>query len=316
MRIRRVFAVGATIFFVAAGIASAQVTAEFSFGALSVWSDAGDAIAVACVGGATKVNGGDPEGEPAPCGTVESVDITGGPDANTVDLVGLTLSAFSALGDVAVAGDEGADTVNGSAFGDDIAGDAGDDTLRGNAGADSLSGGEDDDRVFGGAGDDTLTASFGNDSLDGQAGSDSYRLDLADLGANGRIADTGAEGTDSIDLLDCEGVTVEAGRISSENARVTVSGIESYPCGYTPPPAPPAAPPPPASARQPCVVPRLRGRTLRRAKVLVARAHCTVGRITRVRSRAKRGVVVGQRPAAGLRRARGAKIALRVSRGP
>jgi hypothetical protein len=87
-----------------------------------------------------------------------------------------------------------------------------------------------------------------------------------------RVADTGADGTDTIELPDCDGVTVQAGRIASEATVVTVSGVEAYPCGF--------------------------------------------GKVTRVRSRVKRGVVLRQSPVAGTRRARGAKVALRVSRGP
>jgi Ca2+-binding RTX toxin-like protein len=311
---RRVVALAATIFFLAVGAASAAVTAEFDFGTLSASSDDADAIAVTCAGGTAKVNGADPEGDPAPCGAVESVEITGGPGPNAIDLAAVTPTAFPGAEYVSVVADEGADTIVGSGLSDEIEGDADDDTLRGNAGNDWLNGGEGDDRVFGGAGNDGISAAFGNDLLDGQAGSDTYQLDLSDLGPGVRVTDTGAEGIDAIEVSDCEGVTVEAGRISFEDARVVVSGIESYPCGFTPPPAPPAPPPP--AARELCIVPRLRGRTLTRAKVLLARAHCSVGKVTRVRSRARRGVVLGQRPGAGLHRPRGAKVALRVSRGP
>ena len=309
--------VGAVVVFgLAAAAASAAVTAEYFDGSLSVGSDAADPISVTCGGGRAKVNGTDPEGDPAPCGQVESIEVAGGPGPNAIDLAGVTPAAFTSVEFVTVSGDEGNDTIAGSPLADELEGELDDDTLRGNAGNDELSGGGGDDRVFGGAGDDTLFAVVGNDALDGQAGSDTYRLDLFELGLGVRVADTGTEGTDTIDVGDCEGVTVDARQISREGARVEVSGIETYPCGYVPPPAPPAPPPPPASANAPCVVPRVRGRTLARAKVLIARAHCSLGKVTRVRSRSKRGVVLKQRPAAGLRRARGTKVALRVSRGP
>jgi hypothetical protein len=311
---RRVVAVAVTIFLLAAGVASAAVTVEFLFGTLTAESDGADPIVVGCSGGTAKVNGADPDGDPAPCSAVESVEITGGPGPNAIDLSAVTQTAFPGAEYVSITGDEGADTITGSALADEVEGEADGDTLRGNAGNDALSGGEGDDRVLGGAGDDTLSAKFGNDSLDGQVGSDRYQLDLSDLGPAVRVADTGTEGTDAIELSDCEGVTVETGRISFQDTRVAVSGIESYPCGYTPPPEPPAPPPP--AAKENCIVPRLRGRTLTKAKALLARAHCSVGKVTRVRSRVKRGVVIRQSPRAGLRRARGAKVALRVSRGP
>jgi hypothetical protein len=315
---RAVIAAAAAVFLLAASAASAAVTAEYFFGSLSASSDGSDSIAVTCAAGTAKVNGLDPEGGPAPCAEVEEVEVRGGPGPNAIDLTGITAALFPAVELVASAGDDDADSFAGSALADELEGDLGDDTLRGNAGNDALSGGEGSDRVFGGAGDDSILATFGNDTLDGQAGSDTYQLDLYDLGPAVRVADTGSEGTDTIELTDCDSVTVEAGQITREETRVTVSGIERYPCGYVPPAAPPSPPPPSPSAgrKAACVVPRLRGRTLVRSKVLLARANCRVGKVTRVRSRLKRGVVLKQRPAAGVRRARGAKVALRISRGP
>ena len=313
---RGVVAAAVVGFLLTATAASAAVTAEFLFGTLSASSDGSDAIAITCAAGTAKVNGADPEGDPAPCGAVESAEATGGPGPNAIDLTGLTAAAFPAIEDVTMHGEEGNDTLAGSPLGDELDGDDGDDTLRGAAGDDELDGDQGSDSLLGGAGDDTLASANGNDALDGQAGSDRYRLDLFEGGSTVRVADTGAEGADTIELSDCEGVTVGAGRIAFEDAVVTVSGIEAYPCGFVPPPAPPAPVPPPLAARQACVVPRVRGRTLARARVLLARAHCSVGKVTRVRSRAKRGVVLRQRPVAGSRRPRGAKVSLRVSRGP
>jgi RTX calcium-binding nonapeptide repeat (4 copies)/PASTA domain len=311
---RGVLAGAVVAFGLAAAAASAAVTAEYFDGSLAVSSDAADAIVVTCAGGTTKVNGADPEGDPAPCSQVESVEVTGGPGANTIDLAGVTTAAFTSVQTLSVFGDEDNDTIVGSQHADELEGDLGDDTLRGNAGNDELAGGSGDDRALGGAGNDNLYAAFGNDSLDGQAGSDTYRLDLYELGPSGRVADSGSEGTDAVDVGDCDGVTVDARQITREGARVEVSGIETYPCGYVPPPAPP--PPPTAATKPGCVVPRLRGRTLAKAKVLLVRARCSLGKVTRVRSRVKRGTVLKQSPAPGLRRTRGTKVSLRVSRGP
>ncbi len=314
MRKHGVIVAAAAVFLLTAAAASAAVTAEFFFGTLTVSSDGADAIAVTCSSGKAKVNGSDPEGDPATCGQVEVIEITGGPGSNAIDLSGVTAAAYTGAESISSFGEDGADTITGSALRDELQGDAGDDTLRGNAANDSLNGGEGDDRVFGGAGDDAISASFGNDALDGQAASDLYLLDLSDLGPSVRVADTGAEGTDAIELTDCEGVTVEAGQILREGVRVAVSGIERDPCDFVPPPAPP--PPPPPAAKAACIVPKLRGRTLARARVLLARAHCSVGKVTRVRSRVKRGLVLRQSSAPGSRKARGAKVSLRVSRGP
>jgi hypothetical protein len=65
-----------------------------------------------------------------------------------------------------------------------------------------------------------------------------------------------------------------------------------------------------------CAVPRLRGLTFLAAKRLLAKRGCSLGRVTRVRSRrVARGRVVAQRPAPGLRLARGARVRVVLSRG-
>ena len=65
-----------------------------------------------------------------------------------------------------------------------------------------------------------------------------------------------------------------------------------------------------------CTVPRLRGLTLVAAKRALAKHGCALGRITRAYSRrVRRGRVLGQKPGPGLRRARGAKVAVVLSRG-
>jgi hypothetical protein len=84
------------------------------------------------------------------------------------------------------------------------------------------------------------------------------------------------------------------------------------PAGPPPPVAP--APPPPASSR--CVVPKVKGRTLRSAKSRIKRAGCRTGRVTRKFSRrVRRGRVISQRPRPGTRRAPGARVSLVLSRG-
>lgn len=311
---KRALIAAVAMFLLAAAAASAAVEAEFYDGSLEAFSDGSDAIAVTCAGGRTKVNGADPDGDPAPCGEVQSVEVTGGPGANAIDFSGITNASFPNADSLGASGEDGPDSISGGPLAEQLLGDVGDDTLRGNGGDDNLNGGEGDDRLLGGADADTLSVSFGSDSLDGQGGSDRYEIDFFELGPTVRVADTGGEGTDALELSDCEGATVEPGQISRAGTRIIVSGIETYPCGFVAPPAPPAPPPPAAKAA--CIVPKLRGRTLARARVLLARAHCSVGKVTRVRSRVKRGVVLKQSPAPRSRRAPGTKVSLRVSRGP
>ena len=70
-----------------------------------------------------------------------------------------------------------------------------------------------------------------------------------------------------------------------------------------------------ATFRAKCVVPKLLGLTLKKAKARIKRAHCTVGKITRKRSvKSKRGKVLTQKPKPGKRLAPGAKVNLTVGR--
>jgi beta-lactam-binding protein with PASTA domain len=66
----------------------------------------------------------------------------------------------------------------------------------------------------------------------------------------------------------------------------------------------------------PCVVPKLKGRTLAAAKRSIKSHYCSVGAIKRATSRkVKKGRVISQKPRPGNRLAHGAKIDLRVSKG-
>jgi len=71
-----------------------------------------------------------------------------------------------------------------------------------------------------------------------------------------------------------------------------------------------------APAKVVCKVPRVVGKKLVTARRMIARARCRVGRVRRARSARARGRVLSQSPRAGVRRARGARVKLLVSRGP
>jgi beta-lactam-binding protein with PASTA domain len=76
-----------------------------------------------------------------------------------------------------------------------------------------------------------------------------------------------------------------------------------------------AAPPVPTGTVH-CVVPRVKGKSLKTAKRATRAAHCGVGRIKRVFSRTvKKGRVVAAKPGAGKKLHDGAKVALTVSKG-
>ena len=70
-------------------------------------------------------------------------------------------------------------------------------------------------------------------------------------------------------------------------------------------------PPPPPK----CKVPKVVGRKLPMARRMITRAYCRVGRVRRAESRRPRGRIVKQSPRWGVKRARGARVSLVVSRG-
>ena len=71
-----------------------SVNSVFSAGTLSVVSDADDAVAVAASSGQVTVNG-QPIGVAA--STVTTLNVTGGPLANQIDLTGVSQSTFTSL---------------------------------------------------------------------------------------------------------------------------------------------------------------------------------------------------------------------------
>jgi len=66
-----------------------------------------------------------------------------------------------------------------------------------------------------------------------------------------------------------------------------------------------------------CVVPKVIGKSLAKARTAITKAHCKLGKITRKASSAKKkGKVLGQSPRAGKRMQTGAKVNLIVGKGP
>jgi dipeptidyl aminopeptidase/acylaminoacyl peptidase len=64
-----------------------------------------------------------------------------------------------------------------------------------------------------------------------------------------------------------------------------------------------------------CLVPRLKGRTVPRARILVQRFHCALGHVFHTYSPVRRGRIVSQRPRAGSVRTQGTRVSVTVSRG-
>jgi hypothetical protein len=71
-----------------------------------------------------------------------------------------------------------------------------------------------------------------------------------------------------------------------------------------------------ATFKAKCVVPKLLGLTLSKAKARITRAHCRVGKVTKKPSSArKKGKVLSQKPKPGKRLAPGARVSVTVGRG-
>jgi Ca2+-binding RTX toxin-like protein len=158
------------------GAANAAVNSQVTNGDLVVTSDAGDPIVITDVGGNVKVNGDNPGNGTFASSTIDSIVVTGGPDANTIDLSGVNNPPFTALASINVDGGGGNDTITGSKLADTLdGGDGGDriigddnqpntdDVMRGEAGDDTLvwNPGDDDDINEGGAGNDTSEVNGG-----------------------------------------------------------------------------------------------------------------------------------------------------------
>jgi serine protease AprX len=83
-----------------------------------------------------------------------------------------------------------------------------------------------------------------------------------------------------------------------------------------PPPPPPAAPPPARPVVVRCVVPNVKGKTLRTARATLTRRRCRLGRVTRAYSvRVRSGRVIRQSRRPGVRLPRGTSVNVAVSRG-
>jgi Bacterial Ig-like domain (group 3)/PASTA domain len=87
----------------------------------------------------------------------------------------------------------------------------------------------------------------------------------------------------------------------SSSATVTLCAGAAAQCGGTPPPPPKTKPA--------CVVPKLKGKTLAKARKLLSKARCKLGKVTKPKHGQKL-VVASTKPRAGTKLANGAKVTL------
>jgi beta-lactam-binding protein with PASTA domain len=64
-----------------------------------------------------------------------------------------------------------------------------------------------------------------------------------------------------------------------------------------------------------CIVPKLKGKSVKAAKRALTKAHCRAGKITKKFSKAKKGRVISQKPKPGKHLAAGTKVSFAVSKG-
>jgi Ca2+-binding RTX toxin-like protein len=164
-----------------AGPAQASVNSAFDAGSgtLTVSSTSGDGIDITCQAsspGQVIVNGLAPGGGPANCDAVTKILVQGGPDANAIDLRGVTDELFVALTGTEISGGGGDDVIDGSELPDVVKGGEGNDRI---AGFRNPASGR--DVVLGGGGSDTLVWNNGDgsDVMDGEAGDDTVEVNGA-----------------------------------------------------------------------------------------------------------------------------------------
>jgi Ca2+-binding RTX toxin-like protein len=144
---------------------------------------------------------------------VTSINIRGGAGANLIDLSGVDSAAFVNLISVRVTGNDGDDTILGTADRDDIIlggdgndsivtgvgrnlidGGDGNDSIDAGDGADTVDAGDGHDLVILGGGDDTARGGDGNDTLSGNDGNDTIEGSQGEDIVNGNAGDDQLDG--------------------------------------------------------------------------------------------------------------------------
>jgi subtilase family serine protease len=113
--------------------------------------------------------------------------------------------------------------------------------------------------------------------------------------ASHTYASTGAK-TISLAVTDSDS-SLNGGRTGSKSVQITVQS---------------SAPP---KKKPACVVPKLKGKTVKAAKSTLTKAHCKAGKVSKKFSKVKKGHVISSRPGAGKHKPAGTKVSLVVSKG-
>ena len=164
-----------------------SVTSLFFNGDLTIISDGDDAIVVhedPLNAGKVEILVGNPVGGTVTltpdtaigsldADTVQTINVQGGDSGNNIDLSGVDTAVFTSLVGVTIDGNNGDDTISGSANHDDVIdGGHGEDVITVGIGSQTIDGGHGDDTITGGPSTDVINGGDGNDVIDGGAGSD------------------------------------------------------------------------------------------------------------------------------------------------
>jgi secreted trypsin-like serine protease len=152
---------------------------------------------------------------------------------------------------------------------------------------------------------------------DGPVAFTTFRWDLNGDNTFGDAA--GATVTTTFPAAGAYRVGLEASNPAGDVAVAVQDVVVAAPPPPPPPapvPPPPPAPPAPPAQQARCAVPKLRGKTLAGARIALTRAKCRLGAVTRAHStQVRRGRVIRQAPRAGVRRLRGTRVSIVLSRG-
>jgi hypothetical protein len=107
----------------------------------------------------------------------------------------------------------------------------------------------------------------------------------------------------------------KAGVRAAELQAFSSDPIVSGPGTDTQPQPQPQPQPNPKPHVKRCIVPRVKGMPLRRARSVIKKRHCRVGKVIKKKAHARKRIVVGQRPAARTRLRVGGRVNLVVSTG-
>ena len=196
-----------------------SVTSLFFNGDLTIISDGDDAIVVQedpLNPGKVEILVGNPVGGSVTltpdtsigsldADTVQTINVQGGDSGNDIDLGGVDTAVFTILTSVTIDGNNGDDTIAGSADSDDVIdGGHGEDVITVGSGLQTIDGGHGDDTITGGPSADVINGGDGNDVIDGGTGSDTINAgdghDVVDGGDESGTGDNiiGGHGHDTL----------------------------------------------------------------------------------------------------------------------